>query len=865
MNEYIQKQPTINVGTIGHVAHGKTTLVKMLTGINTAKHSSEKVRNMTIRLGYANCKIWECNNCPSPQKYQSTGSSLMEFKCTHCNIPMTLIRHISLTDCFAPNTKVLMYDGTCKEVQNIKIGDKVMGDDGTPRNVTELHTGTKNMYKIIPYTRVKNHVDINEFTVSEDHIMTVAIDTPVRAPTHNVSTKQVYFKVAEVHDGIVCWKKYAWSYDRTGTRKGHNTTRVLNVEQALKMAHEEYKLYKENITSPLIYDAPLSIIMKLPTDMRNKLKLFKPRCIDFGKDATETFVCMINDIYETIYPESKERITPEQAGWFIGLWLGDGSTGYPLIHINRTLDQETVDKLTDIANKCNLECEVLPDNRNKGARVKLSTCTGPPKLAYNMKSTNVNKDNILACLLTKLGIYNNKHFPNVLLKVSPSIRLSILAGLIDSDGNLENHHGVRFCVTQNLNHELISRGCLWISRSLGFSTSIAYHGPHYRIAIKGDLKTIPTALSRKKTNHVSKVPGLLSSTFTTEFMGPGKYYGFTIDSNQRFLLEDFTVVHNCPGHENLMATMLNGAAIMDAAMLIVSADTECPQPQTVEHVAAVDLMGLDKLIIAQNKVDLVRREQAERNYSQIGEFVDKSLNTSYPIIPISAQHKLNIDVIVQYLATYIPSPDRDLDSPPLMTIVRSFDINKPGTSVNQLKGGVVGGTLIRGKLNIGQEIEIRPGLLIKQQDKVIAKPLTTVIMTMNSEENSLDSAVPGGLIGVCTKLDPTLTRTDRLIGHVLGIPGYLPPIFNVLKVKYYLMTRENTDGNTKLKVDEHVKINVGSMTINGHIRSSRSKYITIELDTPCCVDLYQKISISRRLNGKFRLIGYGIIITGECI
>jgi len=170
---------------------------------------------------------------------------------------------------------------------------------------------------------------------------------------------------------------------------------------------------------------------------------------------------------------------------------------------------------------------------------------------------------------------------------------------------------------------------------------------------------------------------------------------------------------DCPGHDVLMATMLNGAAVMDAALLLVAANEPCPQPQTKEHLAAVELMGLRDFAIIQNKVDLVSREKALDNYNAIKTFASNTHARSVPVIPISAQRKFNLDLVCQYLAN-IPIPKRDLPSPPLMTVVRSFDVNKPGTEIDDIVGGVAGGSLTRGVLQVGQTVEIRPGVIFLQ-------------------------------------------------------------------------------------------------------------------------------------------------------
>src|SRR3989338_8642275 len=154
---------------------------------------------------------------------------------------------------------------------------------------------------------------------------------------------------------------------------------------------------------------------------------------------------------------------------------------------------------------------------------------------------------------------------------------------------------------------------------------------------------------------------------------------------------------DAPGHESLMATMLCGANIMDGALLLVSAAEICPQPQTREHLQSLEIMGIKNLIIIQNKIDLVNEEQAKKNYDEIKTFLKGTQFENAPIIPMSALHSINLDVLIQTIQEIIPTPKRDLDANPLMFIARSFDINKPGYTPDKLVSGVLGGALKQGK------------------------------------------------------------------------------------------------------------------------------------------------------------------------
>ena len=235
---------------------------------------------------------------------------------------------------------------------------------------------------------------------------------------------------------------------------------------------------------------------------------------------------------------------------------------------------------------------------------------------------------------------------------------------------------------------------------------------------------------------------------------------------------------DCPGHDILMATMLNGAAVMDAAMLLVAGNETCPQPQTSEHLAAVEIMRLTNIIILQNKVDLVKREAAMQQQEEIRKFVAGTVAGDAPIIPISAVLKYNVDIVCEYLCKTIPVPPRDFTCSPRMIVIRSFDVNKPGADVEDLQGGVAGGSIMQGVLKVGDEIEVRPGIVQKDgSGNYTVRPIFSRIVSLYAEKNDLMFAVPGGLIGVGTVIDPTLTRADRLVGQVLGLKGKLPDVF----------------------------------------------------------------------------------------
>lgn len=354
---------------------------------------------------------------------------------------------------------------------------------------------------------------------------------------------------------------------------------------------------------------------------------------------------------------------------------------------------------------------------------------------------------------------------------------------------------------------------------------------------------------------------------------------------------------------------------MDAALLLIAGNEPCPQPQTSEHLAAVEIMKLNRIIILQNKIDLVKEAAALQQYEDIRAFVKGTVADDSPIVPISAQLRYNIDVVAEYITHYIPVPVRDFTSAPKLIVIRSFDVNKPGEEVQDLRGGVAGGSILQGVLRLGQEIEIRPGIISRGANGAVrCVPLFSRIVSLFAEQNDLQYAVPGGLIGVGTLIDPTLTRADRLLGQVLGSVGALPQvcgrglsscmpvygspsislaytqvfktrvlparlcdlwriqadcqcmrtttqIFTEIEVSYYLLRRllgvKAAEGEKQGKVQKLAKgeilmLNIGSTSTGGRIQAVRADLAKIALTAPVCTSENEKIALSRRVDKHWR-------------
>ncbi len=318
---------------------------------------------------------------------------------------------------------------------------------------------------------------------------------------------------------------------------------------------------------------------------------------------------------------------------------------------------------------------------------------------------------------------------------------------------------------------------------------------------------------------------------------------------------------DAPGHEALMATMLSGAAVMDGVILVIAADEPCPQPQTREHLAAIEIIGINKIVIAQNKVDLVNKVRALKSYNEIKTFTKGTVAENAPVIPISAQNQVNIDLLLYAIEKQIPTPQRDPTKPPRLHVVRSFDVNKPGTVIDNLTGGVIGGTIYQGVFKVGDEIEIRPGITKTQSSSY--EPLYTKVVSLHAGGRQVKEAYSGGLVGVGTLLDPSLTKADGLIGNIVGKPETLPPTRLEMFLEFHLFKRAvGTKEMLEVKevnVGEVLLLDVGTAPTVGKVASIKKHVAELQLTRSICAEDNTRVAVSRKILGRWRLIGFGII------
>ncbi len=316
---------------------------------------------------------------------------------------------------------------------------------------------------------------------------------------------------------------------------------------------------------------------------------------------------------------------------------------------------------------------------------------------------------------------------------------------------------------------------------------------------------------------------------------------------------------DAPGHETLMATVLSGAALMDGALLLISAIETCPQPQTREHLKAMEIVGIRNIVVVQNKIDLASEDQALKNYHEIKNFLKGSMAENAPIIPVSARQNINIDALIGAIETTIPTPKRDSKKPLRMLVARSFDVNKPGTTIEKLKGAVVGGSIMEGEVKVGDTVELCPGVRVKER----FQPVTTKVTGIQQAMMDVEKAGPGGLVGISTELDPYWAKSDGLTGSVIGVPGKLPKPSYELSLAINLL--ERVVGSKEelmvepIKISDPLMLTTGTARTVGVVTLSKGNRISLNLKLPVCVEKGEKVAISRQVLGRWRLIGWGSI------
>lgn len=354
--------------------------------------------------------------------------------------------------CLGKDTPILMYDGSIKPVQDIRVGDKVMGVDSTPRNVLSVSTGIDKLYKIKP-------VKGDSWICNSQHLLTV--------------------------------------YDQ-------------NIARNNKVKKEENQL------NPLV-DYPISKILKRPVEKTTgaKMKLQLQRT---GVD----------------FPEQELPLDP----YFVGLWIAEGSKNKNDVSNFSINENDTV--LINYLENFKFEGEKVSVHKRKERG-----CYG-----INVKLRKGRINPIRAILKNFAKEKGRLNIPKEYFINSQENRLNLIAGILDGDGHLDNNN----CYQLITKYKEISDLVVFLCRSLGLAAycckkigrikSLNFEGEYYSISISGNTNIIPVKVERKKAKERKQIKTVLRTGFWIEEIGVGKWYGFKVDKDERFLLGDFTITHN---------------------------------------------------------------------------------------------------------------------------------------------------------------------------------------------------------------------------------------------------------------------------------------------------------------------------------
>ena len=350
----------------------------------------------------------------------------------------------------------------------------------------------------------------------------------------------------------------------------------------------------------------------------------------------------------------------------------------------------------------------------------------------------------------------------------------------------------------------------------------------------------------------------------------GKY--FTAPSDKDNLLNDdgtpMKLVSNismvdCPGHEAFMSNMISGSAVMDCSILVIASNENIPQPQTYDHFEAVKSVDIKDFLILQNKCDLIKKSENDEVLKKIRNFVKDTVAEKSNIIPSSIQNSINKQEILKNIVNMskLKNLNDNINEDTFMIVIRSFDINRQNSDWSTLKGGVVGGSLLCGNLKVGDYVELRPGFIIG--DKY--RPIYSKIKSLKSDAKELKYVFPGGLVGVCLDLDPSLCKNNFMVGQVLGNIGKLPSVYNEIDITYEELKRHDNKYED-FKKDEMIVLNINAMSIDGKILKCKKNNLKIKLYKPVCIRNNQKLSIFKnRITGSY-LYATGIFKDGiECM
>jgi len=445
--------------------------------------------------------------------------------CPTCGIPI-----FKSSGCFSGDTQIPMWNGSSKNAKDIIIGDILIGDDGNPRNVLHLMNGIDKMFQI-------KQTNGTMYVVNSQHTLALKLSGDRTISWYNT-----------IDSWKIRWFDHFFKQVKTKNFK-------VSDYSSKDMAYDAICLFKQSLDFPEVIEITVSDYMNLPVSTKKNLVGFKSTsCVNWEEQPIE--------------------LDP----YILGVWLGDGiNTGLAfagtdieiLQHIVEWCSQNSSELVHDAPYK--FRVRKMSGKFKRKAITHGATCT--ECYGCSMKKSNIcdlatdmstfvesssSDTHYLKSTLSSLNLIKNKHIPDIYLRNTRDVRLQLLAGIIDTDGCLQNE-GKRIVITQT-NYKL-SEQVIYLARSLGFivfytirardSESIfglppKDYKPTYSINISGpSIHEIPTKVVRKKCISTSSNKDYSRTSIQVLPIGQGEYFGWSVDDNKRFILDDFTVVRNC--------------------------------------------------------------------------------------------------------------------------------------------------------------------------------------------------------------------------------------------------------------------------------------------------------------------------------
>jgi len=343
-----------------------------------------------------------------------------------------------------------------------------------------------------------------------------------------------------------------------------------------------------------------------------------------------------------------------------------------------------------------------------------------------------------------------------------------------------------------------------------------------------------------------------------------KIENYTTEFGDNCLLINHISFVDCPGHQELIKPMLSSISLMDGAIIVIAVDQSLDKkPQLIQHLAAAKLGKIDKIIICMNKIDLVSRDILMERKRELDEMLTFYNINPFIIIPTCFNKNIGLDILLKAIMILFNPTNfitRTTNSS-LFRINRTFDINKPGTNWSNVVGGIIGGSLISGTLKIGDKIEIRPGQVSKTQDNIICQPIVTEILSMQTDDNSLNEISPGGLIGIRTDIDPFYSKNDALAGNIAGPIGTLPSIYDQITIETQIITTFGFIWEPNLT--DSIMLQIGTRMVEGNLTKINKTKLTFKLNKPACIHNNQHIIICKNIDKILRIVGEGIMFSED--